>query len=132
MKRIGLAFVLVALVAVAYAGVNFAADTETLTGEFVWNNEDQGGELEAIFTNTGEGMWDVAFHFVWEDEPHVWAGSAEGSLTDGELKGTVTTDGERKGTFMFEGMFKDGAFTGTHGSMRDGERNDTGTMTLGR
>jgi hypothetical protein len=132
MKRIALAFVLVALVAVVTAGVSYAEGTETLTGAFVWNNEDQTGDLEAIFTNTGEGMWDVAFHFIWEDEPHIWAGTAEGSLTEGELKGSVTTDGERESTFTFEGMFEGGKFSGTHGSMRDGEMNDTGTITLGR
>jgi len=132
MKRTALAFVLVALIVSAYAGGAQAADTETLTGEFIWNNEGQSGEIEAIFTGTTDGHWDVAFHFIWEDEPHIWAGTAEGSLTDGDLKGSVITDHESKGTFVFEGTFKDGKFTGTHASMRSGERDDTGTMTLNR
>ncbi len=43
MKRLSLALVFVALVAFVHGGLTHAADSETLTGQLVWNNEDQKG-----------------------------------------------------------------------------------------
>lgn len=132
MKKLALAIALTALVVLPTTGLK-AADSHTLNGEFVWNNEDQKGDLEAVFTPTGKKSWDVAFHFVWEGEPHVWKGTAEGKLDKGTLSGQVETDGEHKSQFVFKGKFdKQGQFEGTHAGVRDGEERPTGTMTLGR
>lgn len=128
MKKTVLICVLALLAAVVPAG---AGEPTTMKGEFLWNNENRTGALEAKFTPTGEGTWDVVFHFTWEDQPHAWAGTASGSLLDGELRGEVMSDGERQQPFVFEGSFTNGTFNGTHGSMRDGERRDLGTLTLG-
>ena len=110
------------------------AATQTLTGEYQWNRPDEKpGPIKAVFTATDkEGTWDVSFHFNFRDEDHIWSGQAKGSLTDGELSGEVMSDGDKPSPFVFEGKFEDGVFTGTHAGLRDGERRDTGTITLSR
>lgn len=111
-----------------------ATETQTLQGEFVWERSDKNipGALEAVFESTGEATWDVSFHFTFDDKDHVYAGTAEGSLTEGPLHGRVMTDGEEPSPFEFEGTFAEGSFQGTHAGFRDGERELTGTMTLSR
>ena len=109
-----------------------AENAEVLTGEFKWNRQDEPGALRAVFTPTGENTWDVSFHFEFRDEPHVYSGTAEGTLGEGSLKGNVMSDGEKPSPFSFEGKFVDGKFEGTHASLREEEPQDTGTLTLGR
>lgn len=109
-----------------------AAEAQVLTGEFKWNRQDHPGALKAVFTPTGENTWDVAFHFDFRDEPHIYSGTAEGSLDKGSLKGKVMSDGDEPSPFTFEGEFVDGKFEGTHASTREEEPQDTGTLTLGR
>jgi len=104
MKRTAWIVGVVALVLTLFAGSAAAAGTATLNGSFVWNNEDQTGDVEAIFTETGEGTWDVAFHFMWEGEPKVFAGTAQGSLSAGELRGEVLNQ-TKEHTFTFTGSF---------------------------
>lgn len=123
--------------AVVVAGLGAIADdaaSVTLEGDFVWERSDGNheGDLKAVFTPTGDGEWDVAFHFEWQDGPHVYAGTAKGSLTSGALEGEVENDNEeRKTTFRFQGSFEDGTFTGTHAAIgKDGELKDTGTLSL--
>ena len=111
----------------------FAGDDVTLNGEFVWERDDgnRGGDIEAILTPTGDGEWSVAFHFEWEDGPHVYTGTCSGSL-DGELSGEITSDGKRKMQFKFSGSFEDGAFSGTHSFVtEEGGLRRAGTLTLG-
>ena len=70
----------------------------------VWQRSDgdHDGDVKAVFTETAKGQWDVAFHFEWEDGQHVYAGTATGSLTGGELRGRVENDNEeRKAAFRF-------------------------------
>ncbi|MEM8933059.1 MAG: hypothetical protein AAGE94_17870 [Acidobacteriota bacterium] len=110
-----------------------SADAQTLEGEYIWKRQDKdiSGALKAVFEPTGESTWNVAFYFQFEDEDHIYKGTAEGSLTDGELKGDVMTDGDEPRPFYFSGEFVDGNFNGTHWGMRDnGDRADTGTMSL--
>jgi len=110
-----------------------ASETVTLEGSFYWNISEKGrrGDLIGVFTPTSQDSWDVAFHFEWEGEPRVWKGSAQGSLTEGSLKGEVQTDDpEYQFTFRFSGDFKDGTFHGTHGQLEEGELEDRGTLTL--
>lgn len=124
----------VALLAVAF-GPSFAEGDVTLEGEFVWTRDDgdRTGPLKAIFTPAeGKNEWTVAFHFDWEDGPHVYTGTAKGNLKKGGLSGDVMTDNEeRRGNFRFKGKFnKKGMFEGTHVSVRDGEENPMGSLTL--
>jgi len=126
-RLLGLAVLLVLAVAPTFAG-----DDVTLEGSFIWAREDgeRNGALRAVFTPTGKGEWDVAFHFDWEDAPRVFSGTCSGSL-DGELAGNVVSDGERKMNFRFTGKFEDGTFSGTHGLVTDeGGIRDSGTLTL--
>jgi hypothetical protein len=111
-----------------------ATNTQTLQGEFVWERSDKSisGDLEAVFEPTGDATWNVSFHFTFDEKDHVYSGTAEGSLTEGELLGHVMTDGEEPSPFEFKGTFADGSFTGTHMGFRDGEAEPTGTMTLSR
>ncbi|HXV77347.1 MAG TPA: hypothetical protein VD788_13595 [Candidatus Polarisedimenticolaceae bacterium] len=115
-------------------GGSAAAETETVTlkGQFVWERSDKGipGELAAMFTPSGEGTWDVVFHFEWEGEMREWKGTATGNLGSGRLEGEAVEDRDRKRTFAFRGAFTDGVFAGSHGQLRDGELSSGGTLTL--
>ena len=106
-------------------------ETETLSGEYVWSNNDMKGELEAVFTPAGENRWDVAFPFTFRGKPRTYSGEAEGSLTQGTLKGRVLNESKRR-TFRFAGAFEDGTFRGTHAELSDGEAYSTGTLMLER
>ncbi len=112
----------------------FAGDDDvTLEGDFVWEREDgdHGGDLKAILTPTGEGEWDIKFHFEWEDGPHIYTGKCSGSL-DGDFSGSVQADGEREMNFTFSGSFEDGTFNGTHGFVtKEGGLKQAGKLTLG-
>ena len=131
MKRVALFAVVAILVTSGLAGTVVAEDTKTLTGSFVWTNDDQTGDLEARFTPDGDGRWKVDFHFTWQGEPHVYSGMAEGSLSEGKLSGKVVNE-SKEATFTFEGSFENGAFSGTHAHIDkdSGKPQPTGTLTL--
>ena len=134
MTRFAMRALLLLLVA-SLTGIAFASDNETLTGTFVWTNDDgEGtGDLKAVFTEAGDNAWKVAFYFDWEGDPHVWKGTAEGNLSNGKLSGEVTADLDDPVTFSFAGKFEQGTFHGTHSQIREeGKRKQTGTLTLGR
>ena len=128
--RKGLFLAMFALLCTAAAGILTAEDGQrTLNGEFDWNGRAQG-PLEAVFTPTGDGSWDVAFHFEFRNKPHTYSGTATGSLSDGELNGQVQNE-DQKRSFEFRGTFADGKFKGTHEETTPGRARDTGSMTLG-
>ncbi len=106
-----------------------APETQTLTGEFFWSGRGASGELEAVFTPTGEQAWDVSFHFEFRGRSHVYTGTAEGSLSQGELRGKVKNENKRR-TFLFSGTVKDGRFRGNHAETKGGREHSTGTLTL--
>ena len=106
-----------------------APETQTFTGEYLWSGRGTPGELEAVFTATGEQTWDVSFHFEFRGTSHVYTGSAEGSLSQGELRGQVKNENKRR-TFLFSGTVKDGKFRGTHAETEGGRDHSTGTLTL--
>ena len=117
-------------ISLAAVGLASGADSSrTLKGTYEWTDGGNKGALEAVFTPAGEGKWEVAFHFEFDGQPHVYAGTAEGSLSEGALKGAVKTENNKR-TFTFTGTFQGGTFTGTHAdSSPDGEH-PTGTLTL--
>ena len=121
----------VVLVCVATMTITGAGESRTLRGEYQWDQRDETGELEAVFTPTGEGAWDVEFHFEFRGKSHVYAGSAEGSLDEGDLSGKVFNE-EKKRTFLFTGSFKDGTFRGTHAEIHGDDKQETGTLSLKR
>ena len=119
----------VAVLAVAFGLVSAADGKRTLKGSYEWTDSQGTGDLEAVFTPTGEGTWDVAFHFVFQGTSHIYAGTAEGSLAGGDFKGRVLNDGKNR-TFIFTGTFSGGEFHGTHAEIgRDG-KHPTGTLKL--
>ena len=109
--------------------VTGADEKRTLNGSFEWTATGKKGDLRAVFTPTGEGKWDVAFHFEFRGQPHIYAGTAEGTLKGGDLKGRVLND-EKDRTFIFTGSFTEGEFHGTHAEIEDGSEHPTGTLTL--
>ena len=111
-------------------GAAAAEESRTLTGEFVWNRRGNRGDLEAVFTATGQGTWDVTFRFSFRGASHVYQGTAEGSLSEGDLSGKVLNESKRR-TFTFTGAFKDGEFRGTHAEIEGQRKIETGTLTLG-
>ena len=129
MKRNLLLLALLAALGLALVGNVSAADPRTLNGEYFWDQGNSRGDIEAIFTNTGEGTWDVAFHFKFRGEKHVYEGTAEGSLELGDLKGEVKNENKRR-TFRFEGTFANGNFEGTHAELKDGREIRTGTLNM--
>ncbi len=122
---------LVALVLGGSLAVALAAGegARTVQGEFTWNQRSAKGDLEAVFTPTGDGTWDVAFHFTFRDKAHVYSGIAQGLLSGGELKGTVQNEnGDRK--FLFQGLVENGQFRGSHSEVEGGDAVETGSLTL--
>lgn len=112
------------------AGLSAAPESsQTFNGTYLWEQPGEMGTLEATFKPTGEGSWEVSFHFVFNGSPHTYVGTAQGSLVDGALEGQVLSDG-RKRTFIFKGAFKAGKFTGTHAEKTRGSEERTGTLTL--
>ena len=117
------------VVSILLGGLAVAGESRTLTGEFVWSQRGRSGDLEAVFTPTGEGRWDVAFYFTFRGTPHTYSGTAEGSLSDGQLSGTVKNEGNNR-TFTFRGAFEEGVFNGTHAEIGGSGPIDTGTLSL--
>ena len=129
MKRTVLLSVVAAMLLPAGGGL-LADDVTTLKGEYVWTQRDVSDPIEAVFTATGDASWDVAFHFEFRGKPHVYEGTAQGSLSQGELKGEVRNENKQR-SFTFSGTFEDGIFNGTHEETTRGRQSKTGTITLG-
>ena len=106
------------------------ADGKTLTGQYIWNQTGEAGDLEAVFTPAGENKWNVDFRFAHGGDDHVYSGSATGNLTDGELSGQVRNEGGKR-QFTFEMKFEEGRFKGTHAETTRGREQRTGTLNLG-
>jgi hypothetical protein len=133
MHRIG-RLMLGLVVCLTVLGGASAGDDVKLEGGFVWHRSEGNvdGKLKAVFSSTGTNQWDVAFHFKWDDGPHVWRGTAEGNLKTGDLSGEVVSDDDHAAEFLFKGSFVNGEFKGTHGQVsKDGSLRDTGTLSLG-
>ena len=93
-----------AALVMSFGLVTGAAGKRTLKGSFEWTDGGNKGNLEAVFTPTGEAKWDVAFHFEFHGKPHIHAGTAEGILADRAPKGRVLNE-DRNRTFIFTGTF---------------------------
>ena len=120
---------IVGAMAVSFGLVTGSAEKRTLKGSFHWTDGGNKGDLEAVFTPTGEGTWDVAFHFKFRGEPHTYSGTAEGTLANGALEGRVLNEGRNR-TFTFKGTFAEGEFQGAHAEIEDDGEHATGTLTL--
>ena len=121
------AWILTLLLVAGSAPAAFAEDT-TLKGDYRWDRGTKG-PLEAVFTPDGEGVWKVAFHFKHRSRPHTYKGTATGSLTAGDIRGTVKTKG-RDRTFSFECTYKNGTCRGTHYEVFGERKSKTGTLSL--
>ncbi len=130
MKKVTRWLIVCAVLLAAHGVGAIAEDSQTLTGEFVWDQRGNRGDLEAVFTATGENTWNVDFHFTFRGSPHTYSGTAEGSLSQGALSGKVYNESKKR-TFTFRGNFEDGQFSGTHAEVEGKKKIDTGTLTLG-
>lgn len=109
-----------------------AGETMNLSGSYNWSQGGQGGDLQADFTPTGEDTWDVSFHFTFRGKDHTYTGTAQGSLTEGEMSGEVRNESGKR-TWTFEGSFNGkGKFKGTHVETTGGGNTKTGTLNLKR
>lgn len=102
----------------------------TLKGSYVWEQGEEEGTVEAVFTPKAEQAWEVVFRFQRSGTSHTYQGTAEGSLENGSLSGRVESD-QRRRTFTFSGVVKNGKFTGSHASGEGAAAERTGTLTLG-
>lgn len=127
MARTKAALGLLCLLAVA-APLASAEETQKFAGHYRWDAQDLSGNLEAVFTPTGESTWDVAFHFNFQG-PHTFVGTAQGSLGTGKLEGTVVNERETR-TFKFRGTVKKGKFRGVHFETSGGGQRKTGTLSM--
>ena len=131
-RRSQVAIAGVLALALALATAPAAADPITFEGRFHWTGRDRRGDLKAVFTPTAESAWDVVFYFDWEDEPHVYSGTAEGSLSDGKLSGVVHNE-NKEYKFTFSGRFNEDKFEGTHQLIaKDGKAQEMGTLVLAK
>lgn len=128
-RRMQIGAVLALAVFLCCGAAALAGEPRTMNGEFYWDGGDAGGDLEAVFTPTGERSWDVAFHFEFRGKRHTYTGTAEGSLTDGSLRGSATSENEKR-TWNFAGTFEGGEFRGTHQETTGGRQTDSGTLIL--
>ena len=105
----------------------------TLHGTFT-SPQTQDGPLpiRAVFTSTiHKQHWEVVFHFRFNGAQHTVRGTAEGSLGEGALRGTIQN--YRRRTYTFSGNFNGGVFNGTHALVSRGRAGglDTGTLNTG-
>ena len=129
MKRTVLALTIATALLPTYAAEAATDDIRTLTGQYKWNYQKSPGKLRAVFTPVDRGNWEVVFHFTFDGRKHAYAGTAEGTLSEGELKGTVKNENRRR-TFVFEGRFEEGTFRGRHAEIRGTGQRKTGTLIL--
>jgi len=125
-RRLTNAFLLTVLVSsMAYAATD---GTQTFSGYFRWDAQNLSANLEAVFTPTGEATWDVSFNFQFQGS-HTFSGTAEGSLKNGKLEGTVLNERETR-SFDFRGSIKRGKFRAVHFESTGGARRRTGTLSM--
>jgi hypothetical protein len=106
-----------------------AAEKRTLTGTLMSGYQDGADPVRAVFSPRGENQWNVSFFFKFNGYNHAYRGTADGSLSGGELSGEVVNE-TRQRRFSFSGAIREGKFTGRHAELKRGKRIDTGTITL--
>ena len=132
MKIRALPLLFVAAILLLPSAPTEATGEQTLTGTYNSGFQNTPARVVAVFTPTGEELFDVEFDFSHNGRDLTYAGTAEGSLSEGELAGKVST-GTGGRVFTFRGEFKDGKFKGRHFEVsRRGRESETGPLTLKR
>ncbi len=124
---------------IAIANNEIAKDTISkdvvMQGSYKWvrKKKETSGTITATFTPAGDNKWTVVFKFDWNKTPHIYTGTATGTLTDGKIEGKVLND-KKKRTFTFTGTVKDGTLKASHKEIkkRRGKEipTDTGTIEM--
>ncbi len=134
MYRISVSVATAVCLVLAWIVPAWAEGTQTLVGEYVYYvgniaPKHNVGELEAVFEPTGPMTWDVSFYFTFRETDMVYSGTAEGSLWDGTLTGTVVDDNEDR-TYVFTGTVEQGRFKGMHAEVKSGKEHSTGRLVM--
>ena len=117
------------LLLLAFGSLPALARPTTLAGDYRWGNG-SAQPLEASFTAAGgKSSWYVSFYFRHAGQPHTYRGTAEGSLTEGVLRGVVKTEDQSR-TFSFECTYDHGTFRGSHYEVSGNRKSKTGTLSL--
>lgn len=130
MHRIARSWIAPLLLLVAPALAADRAAQQTFNGTYLWEQGDDSGRLQAVFTPAGDLHWNVEFHFQHGGSAHTYSGTADGRLDQGTLSGRVASENRRR-VFTFRGEFRDGRLRGTHSEVMGNEEDRTGTFTLG-
>ena len=101
----------------------------TLKGHFTEGGHRHQHDLRGVFSRTGSKQWDVAFHFVWGKNKHVYKGTVTGDLQDGPVQGQARSGGR---TWVFAGMARDGTLSCKHYETTGGKRHPTGDFLIRR
>lgn len=102
----------------------------TIEGTYNWSAQgDRQHTVTAVFNETAPGKYSVDFSFTWGDKAHVYKGTAEGSLSDGKLIGSVRADDQPNRQFGFNGTSVKGVFSGDHHEKRGNHEAGTGKIT---
>ncbi len=133
MRIVVLLMLSIGLVPAADPVADSTSETVTMQGSYVAGEEyPDTGKIEAVFTATASGTWQVVFDFDFQESEYTFTGIAEGGLSaDGPLQGTVHDEAGKR-TFKFRGTITDGVFHGTHAEVEFGGETPTGTMKLAR
>ena len=102
----------------------------TIEGTYNWSAQgDRQHTVTAVFNETAPGKYSVDFSFTWGNKAHVYKGTAEGSLSDGKLIGSVRADDQPNRQFGFNGTSVKGVFSGDHHEKRGNHEAGTGKIT---
>ena len=130
-SRARLAIGLLALVCLLLPANLGAEETVTFRGEYVWDLDGHQNQVEAVFTSTGEGTWDVTFDFDYARREGTYEGTAKGSLQNGTIEAEVNDAG---GTLRYrvEAEIEGDRLEGRHFDIYRGRKKVGGTLRLER
>lgn len=126
-----LVFTLFVLCVAWGAWANEPAGVQVFRGEYTWNHDGHTNTVEATFTPTGEGQWDVVFDFKYARREGTYEGTVEGSLQDGAIAGDVKGAGDVI-RYRLEAEVNGDRLEGKHYDIWEGRRKLYGTINLER
>ena len=108
-----------------------AAETEVFRGEYEWTVDGHRNRVEATFTPTSDGQWDVELRFAYARREGTYRGQAEGSLRQGQIRCNVE-DGGGVLRYRIEAEVQGDTLEGKHYDIYSGRKKLNGTIRLER